>query len=476
MANYSTKSALIWATADKIVTNGFALIVSIILARLIAPSEFGIIATAMIFTVILSLFVEPGMTSALIQKKKPDEYDYSTILIFNLVAGIILYLILFLSAGIIAIWFDIEELDLVLRIMGLQIIIGGVNSVQIAFVQKNMFFKKYFICSLTSAILSAGAAISLAYLGYGVWALVLNNILRSLILLISVTIAFRWRFFWAFSMERFKEMFPFASKMLIAKFFDQGYVEITQTIISKVFSPTALAFYNRGKSFPDLLISNINSALGNVLFPVFSNIQDDKKQLEVSITNAIGMTSYVCFPLLIGMLACAQNFIVVLLTEKWISCVPYLQLICLYYLWVPFSNIVWQSLKAIGASNKVLQLEILKVVLNIATLIGFIMIIKSPLAVALSLVVSYFISFLIENVYLIIYLGVSYKSIMRNFLPSLLLSVIMGVIVLIVGQLIDSPIIAVCLQLCLGIITYLSLSIVCKMPQYKQLRSLFIKQ
>lgn len=475
MATNSTKSALFWASADKMVTNGFALIVSIILARLIAPSEFGTIATAMIFTVILSLFVEPGMTSALIQKKEPDEYDYSTILIFNLLAGACLYLLLFISSEIIARWFDLEELNAVLRVMGLQILLGGVNSVQIAYVQKNMMFKKYFTCSLTSAIVSASVAISLAYFGYGVWALVVNNILRSSILLFTVTFALKWQFVWRFRKDRFQEMFPFACKMLIAKFIDQGYVELTQTIISKLFSPTALAFYNRGKSFPDLLISNLNSALGNVLFPVFSNIQDNRKRLEYSITNAISMTSFVCFPLLFGLMACAHNFIIVLLTDKWTSCVHYLQLICLYYLWVPFSNIVWQSLKAIGLSNKVLQLEVIKVLLNITTLVGFIYMLNSPIAVALSLVVSYFISFIVEIIYVVRYLDIPFGVILKNFTPSLIISIIMGVLVFLAGQFVNSAIVGLCVQVGVGMFFYLFLAIILNMPQYKQIERLVKK-
>lgn len=472
----STKSALFWASLDKVLTNGFALVISILLARLIAPSEFGIIATAMILTVLLSLFVEPGMTSALIQNKETKEIDYSTILFFNICTGGLLYLFLYIVSPFIAIWFDLPVLKDVLRVMGIQILIGGINSVQISYVQKHMMFQKFFACSLLSTIVASVIAIMMAYAGYGVWSLVANNLLRSFILLITVSISLKWHFSLKFSYERFREMFPFASKMLFAKFIDQGYVEVIQTIISKVFSPTDLAFYNRGKSFPDMLISNINSALGNVLFPIFSNIQDNEKQLKESIKNAVSMTSYICFPLLIGLLACANNLILAVLTEKWESCIIYLQIICLYYLWVPFSNIVWQSFKGIGNSNKVLQLEVIKISLNIILLIAFIFILKSPLSIAISLACSYFLSFIVENIYVVKYIRISFKELFKCYFPSLLISSLMGVIVYSLGSISNSPFICLLVQVFVGICTYILISISMNIPQYKTLKSILYKK
>lgn len=475
MASVSTKSALFWATMDKVLTNGFALVISIVLARLVAPSEFGIIASAMIFTVILSLFVEPGMTSSLIQKKEPKGIDYSTILVFNLWTGALLYFLLFIVSPFIARWFELPVLRDVLRVMGIQILVGSANSVQIAYVQKNMQFKKYFWCSISSTVIAAIIAILLAIEGYGVWSLVANNILRSFILLVTVSLSFLWRFSFKFSRASFKELFPFASKMLLTKFIDQGYVEATQTIISKMYSPTDLAFYNRGKSFPDMLINNLNSALGNVLFPAFSEIQDDEKRLKESIAYSISMTSYVCLPLLIGLLACAHNLIIVFLTEKWEGSVIYLQIICLYYLWVPFSNVVWLSFKAIGASNRVLQLELIKITVNIVTLVAFVITMKTPLAIAISLAFSYFISFVVENIYVVKYIGIPFRVVSKCFFPSFLLSLIMGISVHYIGTISISPVVNLVMQIVVGAFLYLVLSMLFKMPQLTSLKSILHK-
>lgn len=473
MKKASSVAALFWSSADKVITNGVALIISIILARLVEPSEYGIIATASIFTVILVLFVEPGMTSALIQKKDTDDLDYSTILSVNLVMGTVLYALLFTLSGVIANWFEIPVLSTVLKVLGLQILIGGYNSVQIAYVQRNMMFKRYFICSIVSAAVGGGIALALAYNDFGVWALVAYSMVRIAVNMVMVTLLFKIRFSLKFSKERFRLMFPFAGKMLLTKLIDQGYVEITQTIIGKVYSSTDLAFYNKGKSFPDLLISNLNLALGNVLFPFLSQRQEDYDAFKRSLRNSIRMTSFVCIPVMLGLMACAENFIEVLLTEKWLPSVPYMQLICFYYLWVPFSNVIWQSLKAIGKGNEVLKLEIIKVGLNSSTLIIFLLILDSPIAVALSVAVSYAISFFAECYVACKHLYIRKGEIFYDFIPSFVLATVMAGVVYLIGTLSLNIYIELIIQIIAGIAIYVVGAIFLRFPQVKIVLSLF---
>lgn len=473
MKNKNGISALIWSSADKILTNGFALIISIILARIIEPSEYGVIATASIFTVLLSLFVEPGMTSALIQKKNCNRLDYSTILVFNLLIGIVLYAILFFSSGAISHWLEMDVLSSVLRILGLQILIGSINSVQIAYVQRNMYFKRYFACSFISVLIAAVIAIFMAYKSFGVWALVFYNLIRTFVNTIMTFVLFKCRFGLKFSMKIFKEMFPFAGKMLLAKFIDQGYVEVTQTIISKSYSSTELAFYNKGKSFPDMLINNMNSAIGNVMFPYFSNLQDHFSKLKSSLRESVKMTSFICLPVLIGLIACGNNFIIVLLTDKWLDSVPFLQLFCIYYIWVPFSNLIWQSLKGIGKSSVVLKLEIIKMFLNIVTLVFFLWLIKSPIAVAISIAFTYTLSFFVECFMANRHLDYHIREIIVDFAPSFLVSAGMGVIVWLIGNAVSSPFFGLVLQVCAGITIYIITVLALKFPQVKQLLSMF---
>lgn len=467
--------SLFWSSADKLLTNIITFVISIILARILNPDQYGVIATASIFIVLLSLFVEPGMTSALIQKKDSDKLDFSTILIFNIAVGICLYIVLFFLSDIIGEWFKLPVLSSVLKILGLQIILGGVNSVQIAYVQKNMMFKKYFICSLSSVIVSSIVGIYIAYQGAGVWALVVYNLLKQFINIFICYLLFKCRFCIKFSMIRFNSMFPFAGKMLFTKFIDQGYVEATQTIISKIYSSTDLAFYNKGKSFPDLIINNFNSALSSVIFPYFSILQDNIVELKSKIRIVVQLTSFFCMPMVMGLLACSENFVIAILTIKWKDSIPFLQLFCCYYIWVPFSNIIWQSLKAIGKSNIVLKLEVIKMLLNISLLILFLLLINSPISIVLSIVFSIAISFFIECCEAKKHLQYTIKEIICDFLPSFLIATIMAIIVFIIGKLNIMPIYLLLIQVAFGAVFYIFITWILKFSQWKLIRYYFKK-
>lgn len=475
MAKVKGSVALFWASADKILTNGFSLVISVILARLIEPSEYGVIATASIFTILLSLFVEPGMTSALIQKKTVDKLDYSSILSFNLFLGAALYGLLFCFSDAIGKWFGLPVLSSVLKVLGMQVIIGSINSVQIAYVQRNMLFRRYFISSLLSVFVAAVAGIGMAYKGVGVWALVIYTLLRQLLNTIITFFLFRCNFGLKFSRDRFSEMFPFASRILITKFVDQGYVEATQTIISKVYSAQDLALYNKGKSFPDLIVNNLNAALTSVIFPYFSKMQDDNAVLKKSMRTAVKMISFICIPLMIGLLSCADTFVKVVLTEKWINSVPFLQLCCFYNIWVPFSNIIWQALKSIGKSSVVLRLEIVKTLLCISSLVVFLIVLNSPLAIALSISFAYMVSFFVECFVATKHLNYEVKYIVKDFLPSFLLSCVMGGIVILIGKMKINSFLLLLIQIISGVTFYLIATYLFKFPQLHMFLS-FLKQ
>jgi O-antigen/teichoic acid export membrane protein len=391
--------------------------------------------------------------------------------------GSLLYVLLFAFAPFIGEWFELPELCSVIRVLGLQIIIGGINSVQVAYVHKNMLFKRYCLCSLLSVIIGATVAVSMAYMGFGVWALVAYNLIKLAASLVLIFLLFKCCFGFGFSKQRFVEMFPFASKMLLTKFVDQGYVEVTQVIISKYYSAADLAFYNKGKSFPDLLINNLNTALGSVMFPYFSQLQDDSERFKASLRSSVKMTSFVCIPILAGLMACSENFVMVVLTEKWLGIVPFLRLFCIYYVWIPFSNVVWQSLKAIGKGNVVLRLEIIKVVLNVTTLVAFLWILKSPIAVALSIVLTYTISFFVECYMAKLHMDYRIKEIFADFLPSFLISALMGIAVYAVGKLIiSSTVVSLVIQIVVGVAFYVLAVILLRFPQVKAILSLVNKK
>ena len=320
--------------------------------------------------------------------------------------------------------------------------------------------------------LARSVAVFLAYCGAGVWALVVYNLLKLAVSTVLLFFMFKCRFGIKFSFERFCEMFPFASKILLTKFVDQGYVEVTQLIISKFYSAENLAFYNKGKSFPDLLINNLNSALGSVMFPYFSQLQDDYNEFKASLRASVKMTAFVCIPILTGLMACSENFVRVVLTDKWIDIVPFMRLFCIYYIWIPFSNVVWQSLKAVGKGNIVLKLEVIKVALNISSLVVLLFILKSPIAVALSVVFAYTVSFFVECFMSKKHLSYRIREIACDFLPSLLLASLMGISVWLIGNLFDSSLIALLIQVVSGIAIYFVMSFILRFPQLNSILGL----
>lgn len=467
--------SLFWASSDKLLTNVIALGISIILARLIDPSEFGVLATASVFTVILLIFVEPGMTSSLIQKKDSDYLDFSTIQTFNIVFSCLLYAILFFMSGPISNWLKMPILSTVIKVLGIQVIIGAINSVQVAYVQKNMLFKKYMICSLVSIMLSAAISVTLAYFRYGVWALVSYSLLKQFFLTILTFIIFKCRFGFYFSKKRFFEMFPFSSRLFLSKLIDQGYVEITQLITSKRYSSTDLAFYNKGKSFPELIMNSLNNALSSVMFPYFSNMQDNKESLTNSTRFTVRIIVFICAPMMIGLCSCANSFVLVVLGEKWLDCVPFLMLYCIYYLFIPFSNVVQQAIKALGFSKITLRIELTKLIISIITLVILIFIIDSPLAIALSIVISYAIAFLIECIISSRYLDYKLSMIFKDVFPSFIVSCIMGLIVYLFGKININIFLKLLLQIVCGITFYSFIVLLLRFPQVDIIKKFFSK-
>ena len=422
-------SSMVWAYIDKITTNGLSVIISIILARMIVPEHYGVIGLASIFIVLMDLFVEPGMTSALIQKKDSDEKDFSTILIFHFCLGIVLYAFLFFAAPFISRLYAEPILTVVIRVLALKLVFGGINSVIIAYVQKHMLFKKYCLVSFVGTFGGALLAIAIAYADGGIWALVAYNLVNPFFNVILSIIVLKWLPPIGFSFTRFKQMYSFGWKMLATKFVDQACVEISQMIIGKRYSITDLAFYNKGKTYPQLLVNNANQALANVLFPVFSRVQDDQEDLRMKLRSTVRTVSFVMFPLVIGLAACSENFIVALLTDKWVAAIPYLRWICVYYLWIPFSNVILQGLKALGRSDVILKMEGFKQVCNIVVMIIALIIIDSPLAIAISVAIGGMISFCMEIIVSIKVLGYKGSELINDVVPSFLLAIIMGVIV-----------------------------------------------
>ncbi len=465
MDNNSLKNKAITGAFWRMGADGFSKIVnfviSIILARLLLPEDYGIIALVSVFVVICDKIVVSGLATSLIQKKDADNKDFSTIFYFSLGVSIVLYVVLFFTAPFIADFYgsyDRELLVSVIRVMSLQLITGAVNSVQSAYVSRNLKFKCFFWSSMGSALISGVVGIYMAYIGYGVWSLVAQYLLKEVGTLTVLWITAKWRPSLDFSFERFKSLYSYGWKIFSASMIKTLYNDLRSLVIGKFYSPESLAFYNKGQSFPQLVESSVSGTIDSVFFPTISKKQSSKIEMLSMLRRTIKISTYILTPLLVGLAATATSLITVLLTEKWLDSVFYLQIISFSFVFVPIEIENLQSIKAIGRSDLVLKLEIIKRILGIIFLIF-----AMPFGVkmiSVSLLVSNILSAVINALPNKKLFSYNYREQIFDILPSFIMSLLMYLIVYPISYLSLSPIFILLIQIVVGIVVYLLLSIV----------------
>ena len=460
-------SNLIWRFLERCGAQLVTFVVSIVLARLLDPNVYGIIALVTIFTSILQVFVDSGLGNALIQKKDADDLDFSTVFYFNILVCVILYLIMFIAAPFIATFYKMPELISVIRVLSLVLVISGVKNVQQAYVSKNMLFKRFFFSTLGGTIGAAIIGIWIAYKGYGVWALVAQNIFNLSIDTIILWITVKWRPKLVFSFKRLKTLYSFGWKLLGTSLINNVYNNIRQLVIGKMYSSSDLAYYNRGKQFPQLIDANVNTSIDSVLLPALSKEQDDKKRIKVMTRRAIKTSTYILFPLLTGLAVCAKPFVELILTEKWLESVPFLQIFCIAYMFEPIQTANLNAIKAIGRSDIFFIQNLIKRSMGIILLIITMQI--SVKAIALSFLVSGVIGLIVDTYPNQKMLQYNLVEQLKDIFPHILLSTCMGIPVYLLGNLPFTPIIVLIIQVIIGISLYLCMSILFKIEMFSYL-------
>lgn len=460
---YSSNRTLvnfIWRFAERCGAQLVTFIVSIVLARILSPSDYGTIALVTVFTTILQVFIDSGLSTALIQKKDADDLDFSSVFYFNFIVCLILYIIMFVSAPCIADFYKDSNLITIIRAISLTLIISGVKGVQQSYVSRNMLFKRFFFSTLGGTIFSAVLGIIMAYAGFGVWAIVFqqlsNNAIDTLILWITV----KWRPIKKFSWIRLKHLLSFGWKMLASSLLDTVYNNLRNMIIGKLYTSADLAFYNQGDKFPKLIVTNINTSIDSVLLPTMSNEQDNHVRVKDMTRRAIKISTYIMAPLMIGLAFCARPIVQLVLTDKWLPCVPYLQIFCVSYLFWPIHTANLNAIKAMGRSDLFLKIEIIKKFIGMILLIITMNI--SVMAMAYSLLISGLISQIINswpNRYLLKY---SYIDQIKDILPNIVIALIMGGFVYFISYLNLPILVSLVVQILSGGIIYLILSILTK--------------
>lgn len=460
-------SGMGWKFGERIIAQGISFIISIVLARILSPSEYGTIALVLVFITIANVFVSDGLGAGLIQKKDAGELEFSTMFFCSLFLCASLYGILFLCAPLISAFYNDNSLILIIRVLALQVPLSAVKTIQHAYVSKNMMFRKFFFSTLGGTVLSGIIGIIMAYNGMGVWALVAQYLVNSLVDMIVLFLTVKWRPKLKFSIKVAKNLMSYSWKLLAASLINTIYNECRALIIGKKYTDSDLAYNTKGNQFPSLFITNIDTAISSVLFPVMSLVHDDLSRLKELARRSMQTTSYLIFPLLIGLMTISETLVKVLLTEKWIGCVPYMRIACIYWIFQPCLTANNEVLKAAGRSDLCLKLEVIK------KIIGFILIIStmniSVLALACSNTVFALISTLINIYPMKKIINYGYKDQINDLLPSLVLSVLMGVVVYFVGKIPINIIFVMLIQIFVGAVFYIGFSFVFKLKALMEL-------
>ena len=457
----------IWRFAERCGSQIVTFVVSVVLARILAPSDYGTITLVTVFTTILQVFVDSGLGTALVQKKDADDLDFSSVFYFNCALCLVLYLGMFAAAPLIAKFYENTELVPIIRVISLTVVVSGLKNVQQAYVSRNMQFKRFFYSSIGGVVFSAVLGIALAKAGCGVWALVAQQLSNVAINTAILWITVKWRPKKMFSLERLKGLLSFGWKLLVSALLDTGYSNLRNLIIGKVYSTSDLAYYDQGDKFPKVIVTNINTSIDSVLLPSMSSEQDDRERVKNMTRRAIKTSTYIMAPLMMGLAFCAKPVVTLVLTEKWLPCVPFLRIFCITYMFWPVHTANLNAIKAMGHSDWFLKLEIIKAVFCLAALLATVNF--GVTAIAYSALFTSAASQIINAWPNKKLLGYGYLEQVRDFAPGILLAVAMGVCVYFIGCIPLPTAVTLVIQVVSGAVIYFGASYVLKLEEFKYL-------
>lgn len=457
-------SSLIWKFLERGGVQGVQFILSIILARLVSPADYGIIAILLVFIQIANVFVQQGFSTALIQKKESDDIDFSSVFYLSLVIAGILYVILFFGAPLVSKFYKMADLTVFLRVISLTLFFGSVNSVQNAYVSKTMQFKRFFVSSMGAVTGSGIIGIVMAYKGMGVWALVGQQISKDVLTCFILWFTVKWRPKIAFSFKRVKSLFSFGWKLLCSGLLDTVFRNIYNLIVGRIYDSETLGIFNRGHQFPQVIATNLDGSIQSVMLPTLSSHNDNVEEVKRITRRSISTSAFVLMPCMFGMAAVAEPLVKVLLTDKWLPCVPFLQLACISYAIMPIQTANLTGINALGRSDVFLKLEIIKKCVTVLNIV-----ITIPLgiyAMAIGQVVSSFIASFINAFPNRKLMNYKYLEQWKDIIPSFVLSIVMAIVVWSLHFISMPPLVLLLVQIAVGIVTYILLCKLFKVETY----------
>lgn len=462
----SISSALGWKLMERFGVQGVQFVLQIMLARLLDPEHYGVLSMMVIFTTLADVFIQKGFNTALIQNKDVTEEDYSSVFWVSLAIAGILYVVLFFAAPFIAVFYNMPDIVQPLRVLSLMLLPGAFNSVQLARVSREMDFKQVFRSNIGGMVLSGVVGIALAYCGAGLWALVAQTLLNTVFACIVMFITVKWRPRLVCNLARVKVLFAFGWKLLVSSLLETLYQDLRSLVIGKKYDADTLGFYNRGKQFPQFVINAVNGAVQSVMLPAMSAEQDEPAKVKSLMRNSITISSYIIFAMMAGLAAVAPALVELLLTEKWLPSVPYMQIYCFSLAFYPVHSCNLQAINAMGRSDIFLKLEIIKKGIGIAALVIAVYCFDSPIAIAMTGVFTTVTSCFINAYPNKKLIGYSYFEQMRDILPSFAAAMVMCGVVMLVGQLTLPVFVKLIVQVLAGAAVYLVTSAAARMKPF----------
>ena len=467
---HKTVRGTVWSTVERFSIQGISFLVMIIMARILTPADYGLIGMLTVFIAVSQSLVDSGFSQALIRKLDRSEVDNSTVFYFNIVVGLLLYLLLFVCAPLIADFYDQPMLVPLTRVLSLGIPVNSLVVVHRALLTVDIDFKTQAKASLVAALVSGIVGIAMAYGGFGVWSIVAYQLSSLFINMLLLWILFRWKPEWIFSWRSFRELFGFGSKLALSGIIDTIYRNIYLIVIGKFFNTADLGYYTRAQQFADFPSANVSGIIQRVTYPVLCTIQNDDERLRDVYRRFLRLSAFVVFPLMIGLAAVAHPFIILVLTDKWEFTAVLLQIMCLYMMWYPVHAINLNLLQVKGRSDLFLKLEIIKKIVGVTILC-----VTLPFgltAMCWGGVLSSILSLVINTHYTGILIQVGFLRQIRDLVPTMIYSLLMGVLVWTIVSLIESNLLALILGVGAGVVFYLGMARLTNSADLKELMSM----
>lgn len=448
-----TKKGLYWSFFNQFSNYGMQFCVGIVMARLLSPSDYGITALPGVFLAIAAVFQDSGMAGALIRKPEIEEKDYSTLFLYSIGMGILMYAALFFASPYIASYFETPVLIPLVRVTALTFLWGPITTVQYVILKRKLDFKTPTKISIATKIFSAIVGITMAYMGYGLWALVISGVLSGFLNLILIVWAVRWYPRTGWSNESFKYLWGYGNKMLASSLLETAYSNITPLFVAKYYSPADLGVYNRARNYAIMPSQNVTGVIQNVTFPVLSKMQDDDESLARNYRRMLKTTAFVVFPLMMLLAGLARPLIITMITAKWEACIILLQLLCFSLMWYPIHSINLNLLQVKGRTDLFFRLEVIKKIIGLSILV-----VTLPLGLVVFCIggiISSLVCLAVNTYYTGKLINVGYLKQMRDLFPTLLLSLVLFGVILVINQFISNYLLQILVGGTVGSLVYL---------------------